>query len=141
MRPAVGCLVEDAIAGLVQAGVIQSDAVFPVQFFNARRARPMPEEALLIAVLEDAIDCLCKHRFAQDTRGRRLFHEEREWFMSADRNRLFAFERICEVLGLEADCVRSAVLSTAYAARSMRSCGRAADRDRSLPPMPIRLVR
>ena len=110
MGPSVACMVADAFRRLAQAGLIQPDAVVPVQVFNARRARPMPEEALLIAVIEDAISRLCKHRFAQDTRGRQLFREEKERFMSPDRSSLFAFERICELLGLEADCVRSAVL-------------------------------
>jgi len=70
----------------------------------------MPEEALLIAVLEDAIDCVCKCRSAPDKYRQRRLREEQGWFMSEANDRPFAFERVCEVLGLDAGSVRSAVL-------------------------------
>jgi hypothetical protein len=70
----------------------------------------MPEEALLIAVLEDAMDCICKYRSAPDKYRQRLLREEEQWFMSNANDRPFAFERVCEVLGLDAGSVRHAVL-------------------------------
>ncbi len=78
----------------------------------------MPEEGLLIAVLQDAIDCVCKCRAAPDKYRLRRLREEAEWFMSEANDWLFSFERICELLGLEAGSVRSAVLGKRDSARN-----------------------
>ncbi len=64
-----------------------------------------PERALLEAVLREAI--LCATGQGEPARDRaRLADEARRWMMSRARNWLFAFENICDVLNISADCVR-----------------------------------
>ena len=59
---------------------------------------------LALAILEDAI-----HIYRMEGSGRRnlrLRLEAARWFSSDDRSWCFSFERICEVLELDSDCIR-----------------------------------
>lgn len=89
-------------------GLFEPDVLLPAQFFAAfRRAGGLERERLLmLAVLEDAIDCYQKYAFARDIRGRQIFDEAGEWVGSSDRNWLFSFENICDTLEINADYVR-----------------------------------
>ena len=82
--------------------------LLPAQFFAAfRRAGGLDRERLLmLAVLEDAVDCYHKYAHARDPRGRVMFNESREWVASADRAWLFSFENICDTLEINAEYVR-----------------------------------
>lgn len=87
------------------------DVLLPVQFFATMR-RHLPnktgEYRLLVAVLEDAIQCFQQHASATGRRGRRLFGEVEHWIMdesiasaiNGTAPRL-SFEYICGVLGLD----------------------------------------
>jgi hypothetical protein len=103
-----------------QGGPLEPDVVLPAQFFRALRGREAHggERRLIIAVLEDAINCLQKNLSATDSRGRRLFREAENWVMSADRNPPFAFENICEFLSIDADYIRQGLRRWARAAES-----------------------
>src|SRR5881392_530415 len=76
------------------AGLFQPDVFLPAQFFAAfRREGGLERERLLmLAVLEDAIDCYQKYAHSRDPRGRQMYEEAREWVTSTDRIWLFAFE-------------------------------------------------
>jgi len=67
---------------------------------------PRPEIGLMLAVLEEAVSTYQQHLDADSRRGRRLFREADEWFRSADTSWAFAFESVCDVLGLNQDYVR-----------------------------------
>ncbi|MGD0950131.1 MAG: hypothetical protein ABSA52_22245, partial [Candidatus Binatia bacterium] len=92
----------------------------PAQYFRVLRGRASygGERRLIIAVLEDAINCFQKNLFATDKRGQRLFREADKWLMSADRELPFAFENICEFLSLDAEYIRKGLRRWAYAAQS-----------------------
>jgi hypothetical protein len=94
--------------------------MLPAQFFRELRGRAAygGERRLIIAVLEDAINCFQKNLFAMDNRGRRLFRETEGWVMSADRDLPFAFENICEFLSLDAEYIRRGLRRWARAAES-----------------------
>jgi hypothetical protein len=81
----------------------------PAQFFlPAQRSLVCwkGEQRLLFAVLQDAVACWFRYRDVQTRRGRRLFDETAAWFASPDRDWLYAFERICEMLDLNPDYIR-----------------------------------
>ena len=63
----------------------------------------------MVAVLQDAIDCVVKHRHAKDYRGRRLFHEATQWLLAEETDWPYSFECICAVLDLDANAVRRAL--------------------------------
>jgi hypothetical protein len=69
----------------------------------------VPQEAeyrLIVAVLEDAIDCFQKHCDAQDSKARQLFEDAAQLVASEDRTWPFSFLNICEVLNLDPAYVR-----------------------------------
>lgn len=86
--------------------------VQPEQFFAEQRSvlQRTGEYRLLVAVLQDALECWFRHRNSQRIRGQRLFRETKEWFSSHDRNRLFAFECICDHLALDPNHIRRSLL-------------------------------
>lgn len=88
-------------------GKYPPDILLPAQ--QARSRAATPEETLISAVLEDAIDCVRKHRGVQTRRGQRLFREAADWFCVEQPDWPFSFERICACLGLDADAVRGAL--------------------------------
>ena len=90
------------------ATLFEPDVLLPAQFFAAfRRAGGLERERLLmLAVLEDAIDCYQKYAHVRDPRGRQMFDEAREWVGSEDRTWLFSFENICDTLEISAEYVR-----------------------------------
>jgi hypothetical protein len=58
----------------VRTGIVQPNIILPSQYLGPCR-RLTPEHGLMIAVLQDAIDCVTKLRYCKDYRGRRLFDE------------------------------------------------------------------
>jgi hypothetical protein len=87
-------------------GLFQPTAVLPVQHWGTRSPASLPETRLMAAVLDDAISCIRKYRFVDRGMRRRAFREAEQWFMSRDTGWPFAFERICDVLRLDAESVR-----------------------------------
>jgi hypothetical protein len=60
----------------------------------------------MLAVLEDAISILLKHRASSDARGRRLLAETAEWLASEDEDSPFSFVNVCETLRLDPSRLR-----------------------------------
>ena len=89
----------------VPIGMLQPNVILPSQHFGARTPLA-PEQRLMIAVVQDAINCIEKYRFATDHRGRRLFREVTQWLGAKATGWPYSFEAICEVLGLDANAVR-----------------------------------
>jgi hypothetical protein len=60
---------------------------------------------LMAAVLNDAVRVISKHR------SPRRLREEMAWFTSCDRTAVFAFENVCEALGIDAARIRRHVIA------------------------------
>jgi hypothetical protein len=81
-----------------------------------RRAEPAGgERRLLLAVLEDGIRTLLKYARATHGRAFNLRREALTWLTMPERRDVFAFENICETLGIDAMRLRQRVLSEATA--------------------------
>jgi len=79
-----------------------------------RRAEPAcGERRLLLAVLEDGIRTFLKHSRATHGRALNLRREAFSWLTTDDRRDVFAFENICEALGIDAARLRQRVLAEA----------------------------
>jgi hypothetical protein len=94
------------------AGLFEPDVLLPAQFFSAfRRMGGLDRERLLmLAVLEDAVDCFQKYALSKDQRGRQLFSEAKEWVDSGDKVWLFSFENICDTLEIDPSYVRRGLI-------------------------------
>jgi hypothetical protein len=88
--------------------LFQPDVLLPGQFFAAMRKRvpKEPEYRLIVAVLEDAVDCYQKYALAREPKARQLFEDAAEWIESDDRRWPYSFVSICDVLGLNPEYVR-----------------------------------
>ena len=85
--------------------------IVPAQFFDGTPARHVPSgiRALMVAILEDAIDVYLKHRGAVLRDKRTLYLRARRWFASEDRSFVFSFLRVSEALGLDPQLIRKAL--------------------------------
>ena len=68
------------------------------------------EEALMLAVLDSAVECFQKYVLAQREREKRLFREAEEWILEKNSDWFFSFENICETLELYPDYIRQGLL-------------------------------
>ena len=82
------------------------DIVRQSQFLSERASpsRFSGEYRLALAILHDAIQIYCME--GSGRRNLQLRREAARWLHSSDRSWCFSFERICETLELEPDCVR-----------------------------------
>ena len=89
------------------AGFGSDDSVADLYFNTMRRGEHLePEKALLIALLEDAVESYRKLAGVQDREGREWSHEARDWIFSQDREWIFSFNNVCELLDLDPDYIR-----------------------------------
>jgi hypothetical protein len=87
---------------------LEPDILLADHFGSAfSRSKPLQgERRLMLAVLEDAVDCYRRGRGARDPATRLLFNETRAWLESTDRRATFSFESICDALDIDADYLR-----------------------------------
>lgn len=88
--------------------LFQPDVMLPSQFAARVRGRG-PQEAevnLVRAILDDAVHCFKKFRFAGGDGSRAMYEEARDWIESGDRSWPFSFENICMILGIDPDYLR-----------------------------------
>lgn len=103
-----------------------TDSSVAAQYLDTfRRSEPLePEKALLVAILEDAIDTYRKYRGARDRLGKDQFREAEEWLIGGGDDWIFAFDSVCELLDLDPSYIR----------RGLReSTGRTIESDKSRP--------
>jgi hypothetical protein len=90
--------------------LFQPDTLMPSQYFDRirRRATFDGERRLMVAILEDAVEVYRKQAGASvhDRKRRQLFDDAEAWIESADRSWIYAFENICDVLGIDAEYLR-----------------------------------
>jgi len=87
---------------------LSNDSSVSGQYFDTmRRSEHLePEKALLIALLEDAIDNYRKLTATRDRQGKEQFREAEAWIMARDDKWIFGFDSVCELLGLDPDYIR-----------------------------------
>lgn len=97
---------DDHLVG--EGRLFEPDVMLPAQYFAVlrKRAPQGPEYMLVIAMLQDAVECVQKHRHATDEVGRELYESARDWIASADRKWPFSFENVCGVLNLSPEYLR-----------------------------------
>ena len=79
------------------------DPVAPFEYFRVFREKSqlIPEEKLMFAVLNDAVDCLTRYRNAKSRRYKTLYRNARDWVLNKDDASVFSFENICETLKID----------------------------------------
>lgn len=92
--------------------LLQPDTLLPTQYFATlkRKGAHEPERRLVIAVLQDAVDCFQKHLQARDHKARQLYLDAEEWICSTDRSWPFAFENVCDLLQINSEYLRRGLM-------------------------------
>ncbi len=103
--------------------LFQPDTLLPDQYLDTfrRKLHLEPEKKLMLAILEDAIACYQKYIFARDSKGQALFHEAKEWVAEEGGGSVFAFDSVCESLGLNPEYVRRGMADWTKAALAQRT--------------------
>jgi hypothetical protein len=79
------------------------------------------EERLMLAVLQDAVECFQKHAMAEYLWEKKLFQEAEDWILERNSDWLFSFENICQALRLNPDYIRRGLLVWKEARRKSHS--------------------
>jgi hypothetical protein len=91
---------DETFEGVLGAGIL----LLPVQLVDRETNRA--EKRLMLAVLTEAVATFLRHLEAKTGRGQRLFREAEEWIESEDMSWTFAFENVCQTVGLDAEYLR-----------------------------------
>jgi len=88
--------------------VFEPDTVLPVQYFEAMRRKHLleGEKRLILSVLEDGIECFMKYVDAGTAKGQRLFRDAEEWINQRDKQWIFSFDNVCDMLDINPDYMR-----------------------------------
>jgi hypothetical protein len=68
------------------------------------------EERLMLAVLQDAVECFQENVLSQQPWEKKLFQEAEDWILAKNSDWLFSFENICETLQLHPDYIRQGLM-------------------------------
>lgn len=88
------------------------DSLSPAQFYEmwSGTADRSAEFKLALAVLEQALEDLAKHRHARDNERRRLYRQAENWVLSNDRRWPYSFTNVCEILNVPSARIRTNIL-------------------------------
>ena|SRR5882724_8584856 len=92
--------------------MFEPDTLVSAQYLeNLRRKTVLePEKRLVLAVLEDAINCFQVNVMAQSGRAKKLFNDSEDWIMGRDDDWIFSFVSVCELLRFNPEYVRQGLL-------------------------------
>lgn len=105
------------------SSLFQPDTLLPEQYLDTfrRKLQLEPEKKLMLAILEDAIACYQKYVFSRDSKGKVLFEEAEQWVHGEAGGSVFAFDNVCESLGLNPDYLRRGLADWKRAALARRA--------------------
>ena len=105
------------------ASLFQPDTLLSAQYFDTLRRQTLlePEKRLMLAILDDAINCYQDNLFSQRVKNKRLFDEAEEWIVTAGGEWIFSFDHVCESLGFNPEYVRRGLLQWKEKNRQKRS--------------------
>lgn len=88
--------------------LLAPDCLLPVQYNDLIRKRHVleGEVKLMMAVLKDAIRAYIRDMDGRTPQARRNFQETYRWVHAADQDGVFAYDNVCDTLGLEPGLLR-----------------------------------
>jgi hypothetical protein len=89
-------------------GLFEPDTLLPIQYFEAMRRKHLleGEKRLILSVLEDGIECFMKYIDAPTSKGQKLFRDAEEWINLHDKQWIFSFDNVCDMLDINPDYMR-----------------------------------
>ena len=88
--------------------LFEPDTLLPIQYFEAMRRKHLleGEKRLILSVLEDGIECFMKYIDAPTSKGQKLFRDAEEWINLHDKQWIFSFDNVCDMLDINPDYMR-----------------------------------
>ncbi len=111
LASAAGRRAVSAAPGTPARAGTDGDVVVRYEAVYRRAEAAVGERRLLLAVLEDGIRTLMKYAHGTNGRARTLRREALTWIRAEACDDVFAFERICEALAIDARRLRGRVLA------------------------------
>ncbi len=95
----------------LEAANYWGDVLLSSQYYDVvgRRRWQEGEYRLAFAVLADAVASYYKYRNAKGRKSRMLFEEVRFWMKSRSRDGIFAYQNLCEALGIDPSALSRAL--------------------------------
>jgi hypothetical protein len=92
--------------------LFEPDTLLPIQYFEAMRRKHLleGEKRLILSVLEDGIECFMKYVDAPTSKGQKLFRDAQEWINLRDKQWIFSFDNVCDMLDINPDYMRRGLL-------------------------------
>ena len=114
------------------ASLFQPDTLLSAQYFDNMRRRTLlePEKRLMLAILEDAVNCFQENLSAESGKRKILFDDVEQWIRADGNDWVFSFDHICEALGFTPAYVRQGLLRWQEKNRSKRFKGGTWERKR-----------
>jgi hypothetical protein len=88
--------------------VLEPDTVLPQQFYGKRSVsgHMEGERRLMLAILQDAVECLEKYRRSKNSIHRELYQDALKWVQDSNTRWLFCFNNVCDFLGFDPEYLR-----------------------------------
>ncbi len=92
--------------------IFEPDVLLPVQYFAQlkRKKYKSGEHRLVIAIMQDAVECFQKHIHAHDSKRRQLYADAEVWIGEDDDTSVFSFNNVCALLSIDVDYARKGLL-------------------------------
>jgi hypothetical protein len=119
--------------------LFEADALAFERYEGVFRSEPLsPEQRLILAVLDDAVQSFIAGIRPRNGKEQRRFEEAQSWIMKAEAGWVFSFESICDQLGLDPDYLRSGLEKLRVEAHRGRRVGAASSHRPRHARTPIR---
>jgi hypothetical protein len=94
-------------------GLFEPDTLLPIQYFEAMRRKHLleGEKRLVLSVLEDAVECFMKCIDSATNKGQRLYRDADEWINLEDKQWVFSFDNVCDMLDINPEYMRRGLKS------------------------------
>jgi hypothetical protein len=108
-------------------GLFEPDTLLPIQYFEAMRRKHLleGEKRLVLSVLEDAVECFMKCIDSATNKGQRLYRDADEWINLEDKQWVFSFDNVCDMLDINPEYMRRGLKG--WKERKLVAMQRAAD--------------
>ena len=100
----------DTTAGI--DSILGPDTLILPQYLDnlQRKIHIEPERRLIVAILEDAIQCFQANIVAQNGRPKKLLGDAEKWLLNDGTDWIFSFRNICHLLELDPEYLRAGLM-------------------------------
>ena len=105
------------------AKVVSVDSVIVESLYGSstRNGPAGAERELMLAVLNDAIECYWKYQNSAKRSAIRLYQDAKKWIFAEDDSLPFSFHEVCETLELNPGYIRRGILAVGRTAPAIES--------------------